>query len=129
MSRAVCNHPKILYSIATKRVDGVHVAHVEAWCDKCEQPFVFRGVEAGFDIETPRCNARGTELRLPIEPAPTGVSACPDCGVRLFGAPVGDAPPLLRAVAVQQIVCGPEHVVHYADGVALRVVGGTVTLV
>jgi hypothetical protein len=54
---------------------------MKVWCKQCNEPWRFRGLEAGMDPRWPMCSPDETELRAPIRPA----SSDPDYGLGLPG--------------------------------------------
>jgi hypothetical protein len=123
-----CKHAQVSYKLIIKKKDGVHMAHLTAHCSECKAPFIFLGAAEGFTTKAPTTDQSGQELRLPMMVPAARPMRCSRCHVRLFGAPVGDAPPLDRpGRQVEKIECGPAHVVHYTDGVVLEVANGQIT--
>ncbi len=122
-----CHHPRIASEVKITQVDGKRWAEVRLICGTCRDPFRFVGIRPGTNADWPTTSPDAELARLPIEMAsgaPQRIK-CAACGRLLFGRS-RDGAELHRAVKIDEIECGPIHVVRFADGVAVRVADGKI---
>lgn len=71
----MCDHGSFDATIEVCRISHEEQGPITAYeadlriaCKECNEPFVFKGLEAGLSFDSPRTNVDGTELRIPIAP-------------------------------------------------------------